>query len=277
MKEQLEEIGNVQTLKDFRVKGNLVVLIFENFKLKILPETYEEFKFVVGRDYKKDFLYQVIFINDKYTAEKYIISRVSKYMYSEYEAKQLLLKKFDNISSDAIDGAISDLCNGDVLNDEKYASQYKDFFDNSYYGKYYITNYLSLKHISQEIINELTFDSKFETEKCKKYFELIKNKYVSNNYAKQKKKIFDGLLKRGFGNDISLSFLASIKVDPYLEEKKLIRSYLKCKKKYETKKSDLNYKSITNKIISHLVYEGYEYNDIIRIIKKDEEGEIKND
>jgi SOS response regulatory protein OraA/RecX len=277
MKEQLEEIGNAQTLKDFKVKGNLVVLIFDNFKLRILPETYEEFKFVVGRDYKRDFLCQVIFINDKYTAEKYIISRVSRYMYSEYEAKQLLLKKFETVFSDAIDGAISDLCNDDVLNDEKYASQYKEYFDNSYYGKYYITNYLSLKHISQDIISELIFDSKLETEKCKKYFELIKNKYVSNNYAKQKKKIFDGLLKRGFGNDISLSFLASIKVDPYLEEKKLIRSYLKCKKKYETKKSDPNYKSITNKIISHLVYEGYEYNDIIRIIKKDEEGEIKND
>ena len=48
------------TLEDFKVKDNIVVLIFDDFKLKILPDTYEEFKFKLGTIYKKDFLFQVL-------------------------------------------------------------------------------------------------------------------------------------------------------------------------------------------------------------------------
>lgn len=275
MKEQLEEIGSVQTLKDFKVKGDSVVLVFDNFKLKILPDTYEEFKFILGESYKKEYLEQVLFIDDKYRAEQFVISKASKHMYSIYDVKVLLTKKFNSISSDAIEAAISDLVKSDVLDDEKYALQYKEYFDNSYYGKYYIVNYLSTKHVSQEIINSLKFVQKNECEKAKKFFELIKNKFVSNNIAKQKKKIYDGLLKRGFGNDISSEILNSLKVDPEIEEKKLIKAYLKCKKKYSEKKDDG--KNITDKIISHLVYEGYNYDDIEKIVLLDEQGGLKND
>src|SRR5574344_180515 len=275
MKEQLEEIGSVQTLKDFKVKADSVVLVFDNFKLKILPDTYEEFKFIVGESYKKEYLEQVLFIDDKYRAEQFVISKASKHMYSIYDVKVLLTKKFNSISSDAIEAAISDLVKSDVLDDEKYALQYKEYFDTSYYGKYYIVNYLSTKHVSQEIINSLKFVQKNECEKAKKFFFFFKNKFVSNNISKQKKKIYDDLLKRGFGNDISSEILNSLKVDPEIEEKKLIKSYLKWKKKYSEKKDDG--KNITDKIISHLVYEGYNYDDIEKIVLLDEQGGLKND
>src|SRR5574344_2164158 len=121
MKEQLEEIGSVQTLKDFKVKGDSVVLVFDNFKLKILPDTYEEF--ILGESYKKEYLEQVLFIDDKYRAEQFVISKASKHMYSIYDVKVLLTKKFNSISNDAIEAAISDLVKSDVLDDEKYALQ----------------------------------------------------------------------------------------------------------------------------------------------------------
>jgi len=276
MKERLEGIGNEVTLEDFKVKDNIVVLIFDDFKLKILPDTYEEFKFKLGTIYKKDFLFQVLFINDKYLAEKYLMSKASKHMYSIFEAKKILEKKFDDISADSIESAISDLVSSDVLDDTKYARQYKDFFDDNYYGKYYITNYLSLKQVDAKIINNLFFDQALEEDKAKKYFDLIKNKCVSNNIIGQKKKIYDCLLKRGFGTNISSSIVNSIKVDPAQEEKKLIRSYLKSKRKYENNKL-LDLRVTNDKIVSHLVHEGYNYDDVIRIIELDKNGELKND
>src|SRR5574344_1775065 len=103
MKEQLEEIGSVQTLKDFKVKGDSVVLVFDNFKLKILPDTYEEFKFILGESYKKEYLEQVLFIDDKYRAEQFVISKASKHMYCFYDVKLLLNKKFTRSSTDAVE------------------------------------------------------------------------------------------------------------------------------------------------------------------------------
>lgn len=276
MKEQLEGIGSEVTLEDFKVKDNVVVLIFDDFKLKILPETYEEFKFKLGTVYKKDCLSQVLFINDKYLAEKYLISKASKHMYSVFEAKKVLEKKFDDMSNDSIEAAIADLIESDVLDDTKYAKQYKDFFDDNYYGKYFVTNYLSLKQVDPKIINDLVFDQKLEEVKGQKYFELIKNKYVSSNIIRQKKKIYDCLLKRGFGTNISSSIVDSIKVDPVQEEKKLIKSYLKCKKKYENNKL-LDSRNINDKVISHLVHEGYNYDDVMKVIDLDKNGDIKND
>lgn len=276
MKEQLEGIGNEVTLEDFKVKDNIVVLVFNDFKLKILPDTYEEFKFKLGTIYKKEFLFQVLFINDKYLVEKYLMSKASKHMYSIFEAKKILEKKFDDISADSIESAISDLVSNDVLDDTKYANQYKDFFDDNYYGKYYITNYLSLKQVDSKIINNLVFDQALEEDKAKKYFDLIKNKCVSSNIIGQKKKIYDCLLKRGFSTNISSAIVNSIKVDPAQEEKKLIKSYLKSKRKYGNSKL-LDLSNINDKIISHLVHEGYNYDDVIRIIGLDKNGELKND
>ena len=54
MKELSEEIGNTIVLREFNAKEEYVTLNFGDFKIKILPETYEEFKFSIGKEYKKE-------------------------------------------------------------------------------------------------------------------------------------------------------------------------------------------------------------------------------
>jgi|GEM_PF-2326383 len=273
MKEQLEEIGSENTLIDFKMKDNFVVLYFNTFKLKILLDTYEEFKFKIGETYKKEFIEQLIFINNKFIIENYLISKTSKHIYSEYDIRILSLKKFPNISSDDIDAAIADLKKSDLINDSKYVEQYVEYFNNSYYGKYYMTNFFHAKRIDNKIISKIVFNDEKEALKAKNYMDLIKNKYVSNNIAKQKKKLYDALLKRGFNNDIVIELLDSLEVDPQKEHDKLLKAYSKAKKKYV----DNDGKLMENKLISYLVYKGYNYQDVEEVINEDTNGEIKDD
>lgn len=60
-----------------------------------------------------------------------------------------------------------------------------------------------------------------------------------------------------------------------IEEKALLKAYLKEKSKILAQKNEDE--SITNKIVSKLVSRGYSYEKITELIKKDEQGELKDD
>ena len=275
MKEQLEEIGKSQTLRGFVVKGDNVILDFSTFKLKILPETYEEFKLYIGREYDKEFLKKCLLMNEKNEVIRYVVNKANKHNYCESDILNKLNKKFDDFDKSAITNAISELKRDGCINDTEYVNQYMEYFLSGCYGKYYIINYFNLKKIDPKIVSKLVFDEKVEKEKAESYFNLIKNKYVSNNVAKQKKKIYESLLKRGFDATMTLDLINSIVVNPEREEKALIKSYIRAKNKYKDVSS--NPKIRTDKIISHLVSEGYNYDDIKNVISKDEKGEIEDD
>jgi len=275
MKEQLEEIGKSQTLRGFVVKGDNVVLDFGTFKLKILPETYEEFKFYIGREYDKEFLKNCLLMNEKNEVIRYVLNKVNKHNYCESDIVKKVDKKFSDFDKSSITNAISDLKRDKCINDTEYVNQYMDYFLSGCYGKYYIINYFNLKKIDSKIISKLVFDDDVEKQKAESYFNLIKNKYVSNNIAKQKKKIYEQLLKRGFDATMALDLINSIVVNPEREEKALVKSYIKAKNKYKDVISDHNIR--TDKIISYLVSEGYDYDDIKSVMLKDEKGDIEDD
>jgi len=275
MKEQFVEIGNIQTLINFKVKDNFVVLSFGTFKLKILSETYSEFRFYIGQEYKKEYLKQVLFVDDKNKIIRYFCAKASKTTYCEKEAKSKLARKFPSMDKDAIEAAIAYLINTKLINDNNYVIQYLDYFNSAYYGKYYIINFFSNKGISKDLIDNIPFDEDKEKEKAINYFGLIKNKFVSKNYAKQKRNIYDSLLKHGFGTDIATELISSLQIDEKLERKKLAADYIRAKNKYSNKKQKDNVQ--TNKIVSYLVSAGYNYEDINDIIEVDKRGELDND
>ena len=159
-----------------------------------------------------------------------------------------------------------------IIDDREYVLTYLEYFNNAFYGKYYITNFFNEKEIKESIIEEIKFDDEQEFEKAKKYFELIKNKYVSSNLAKKKRKISETMLKRGFDFETINEVLKSLNINRDVELKKLTKEYIKVKEKFSKenhfKKED---------IISFLVNSGYEFKDVEEIISKDEKGELTND
>ncbi len=275
MKELSGEIGNINILKEISAKEEYVTLNFDDFKLKILPETYEEFRFYVGNEYEKDIILECIAKNQKNEIVRYGINKFSKKNYCSNEIKNKINKKFDDYPKEIIEEAIDILKANHFIDDKSYVEQYLEYFTVGCYGKYYITNFFNSQKIDQSIIDEIEYDDKVEKAKAQRYFELIKNKYVSNNFAKQKKKMYENLLRRGFDVSLISELLSTLEIDEGKEEKALLKSYFKEKNKILSKKEDDD--SITNKLISKLVAKGYSYEKILELIKKDEEGELKND
>ena len=275
MKELSGEIGNINVLKEISAKEEYVTLNFDSFKLKILPETYEEFRFCVGNECEKDTILECIAKNQKNEIVRYGINKFSKKNYCSNEIKNKINKKFDDYPKEIIEEAIEILKANHFIDDKSYVEQYLEYFTVGCYGKYYITNFFNSQKIDQSIIDEIEYDDEVEKTKAQRYFGLIKNKYVSNNFAKQKKKMYENLLRRGFDVALISELLSTLEIDEAKEEKALIKSYFKEKNKILSKKE--NDDSITNKLISKLVAKGYSYGKILELIKKDEEGELKND
>jgi SOS response regulatory protein OraA/RecX len=275
MKELSEEIGNTIVLREFNAKEEYVTLNFGDFKIKILPETYEEFKFSIGKEYKKETILECIAENKKNEIVRYGISKFAKKNYCSNEIKKKINKKFSDYPSKIIDEAIEILKLNNFIDDKFYVEQYLEYFNVGCYGKYYIINFFNSQKIDNKLIDQIEFNDEVEKEKANRYFELIKNKYVSNNFIKQKKKIYDNLLRRGFDVSLISELIDTLEIDEAREEKALIKSYLKEKNKMLSEKN--HDEAITNKIISKLVSKGYSYEKIKDIIKKDEEGELKDD
>ena len=275
MKELSGEIGNKIVLKEFNAKEEFVALNFGDFKLKILPETYEEFKFLVGNEYKKETILECIAENKKNEIVRYGVSKFAKKNYCSNEIKKKINKKFSDYPSETIDEAIEILKANNFIDDKFYVEQYLEYFTVGCYGKYYIINFFNSQKIDKNILDQIEFNDELEKEKAKRYFELIKNKYVSNNFVKQKKKIYENLLRRGFDVSLISELVSTLEIDENREEKALLKAYLKEKSKILAQKNEDE--SITNKIVSKLVSRGYSYEKITELIKKDEQGELKDD
>ena len=275
MKELSGEIGNKIVLKEFNSKEEFVALNFGDFKLKILPETYEEFKFLVGNEYKKETILECIAENKKNEIVRYGVSKFAKKNYCSNEIKKKINKKFSDYPSETIDEAIEILKANNFIDDKFYVEQYLEYFNVGCYGKYYIINFFNSQKIDKNILDLIEFNDELEKEKAKRYFELIKNKYVSNNFVKQKKKIYENLLRRGFDVSLISELVSTLEIDENREEKALLKAYLKEKSKILAQKNEDE--SITNKIVSKLVSRGYSYEKITELIKKDEQGELKDD
>ncbi len=275
MKELSGEIGNKIVLKEFNAKEEYVTLNFGDFKLKILPETYEEFKFLVGNEYEKDTILECIAENKKNEIVRYGVSKFAKKNYCSNEIKKKINKKFCDYPCEIIEEAIEILKTNNFIDDNFYVEQYLEYFNVGCYGKYYIINFFNSQKIDKNIVDKIEFDEELEKEKAKRYFELIKNKYVSNNFVKQKKKIYENLLRRGFDVSLISKLVNTLEIDENKEEKALLKAYLKEKNKVLSEKNEDE--SITNKIISKLVSKGYSYEKITELINKDEQGELKDD
>lgn len=274
---QQENSGKFIEITKIKVKDEKVLVEYkedeQNKKVKIMYKTFENHCFKEGTMRLSEFLF---ILKSDYQNEirKYIINLMVKKPYSKKDVIDKCNNKFCEYPKDLIIDVIEDLEDEKIIDDKEYVLTYLEYFNNAYYGKYYIMNYFKGKNIKPSILDKLEFSNEDEETKAKKYFELIKNKYVSSNFIKQKKKIYEAMLRRGFDNEIINSTLSSLNIDKDKEKKLLLKDYKKAKEKYQ-KLEDFERK---DKIISSLVNKGYRYGEIIDLIHKEIEGEdLEND
>ena len=250
-------------LIDLKVTPKKVFLDFGEVKLKILNETYDELDLKIGEDYD----IQELRLEDKvYELYNEAIKKLSKTIYSVYQVRTALENKH-LIDSKFIDKIINKLLDNHYLDDELFAKLYAEELNKEFYGKYHIINELRKKGVSSSIIDNIDFDYDNETLKAQTYFKLISNKYASNNYAKQRRKINNELLKHGFDIDIINKILKEIPLVESKEIEKLHKDYEKIKNKLGI------YSGLTElnegKIVSALIKMGYSYSDINDLIMEE--------
>lgn len=267
---QLEDTGN-KILK-IKIKNDKVTIETENDKYKICCDTFKMLGLDVGDTLTISTLKAMKNIERRNEILKYATNLLTRRPYSEKELIKKINQKFSYPRE--LKSVIFTLKKTDLLNEKEYLINYIDYFNKNYFGKYFIVNFFRTRGVKDELINSIKFDEKVEKEKALAYLDTIRNKYISGSFARQKRKIYDTMLERGFQVEIILEILDELKINSEVEKKQLAKSYKKYKEKYK----DLKLKGVDAeaKIVSKLIECGYPLNLIQEIIKSDKE-EISND
>lgn len=274
----LEEVGKDITISEIKEKGSKISLLFDNGeKAKVYRATYIEFNLNPGITLNQEAIKEINSFDEKEEIIEYLKSLITKRPYNEAELLKKCISKFKNYNN--VSKAINELKSYNLIDDQDYIENYMDYFDRNNYGKYFIINFFKNNGLKEELIEKLEFCDENELKKARNYFDSIKNKYVSGNFAKQKKKIYDLMLRRGFSIENILEVLNDLKVNQTAELERLKKDYRKVKMKYfVTNDSGVDANS---KIISKLINKGYNLEDINTIIEEDndfgEAEEILND
>lgn len=263
---QLEEIGKNRHLISYKIKGNYVILFTENEKIKILESTFSNFNLVIGQEIKQDLLKEIAFYDRKEEIKLYIESILNK---RPYNVKQIYTKASAKFNSPKeVKVAIKELKEFRILDDKEYVDNYLDYFNKNNFGKYYIINFFIEQGVNRRVIDKIEFSDENEKNKAFNYFNSVKNKYVSNNFTKQKKKIYDSMIVRGFDAEVIIDLLSSLELDKDKERKNLLKDYKKAKAKLSNQYVG---PMLVSRVVNRLINLGYELSMIKETIESEEE------
>lgn len=267
---QLEEVGNKLSLKikEIKDKGSkIIITFFDDSKLKISRPTFNNFIIVEGKELDAKTKKDIERFEEKEEIRKYIKVLVNKKPYTERELLKKAIGKFNDYH--LVIEVVKELKVSHLIDDEEFVDNYLDYFDKNNYGQYFIINFFRSSGLKEELIKKLDFDEENEKRKALNYFDSIKNKFVSNNFAKQKKKIYDRMLQRGFNITVILDVLNNLKINEESEKERLRKDFKKAKMKYFI--TNDNQVDANSKIVNKLINKGYSLEDINEIIESDED------
>lgn len=239
-------------------------IYFDDQKIKVHTSTIEEFNIKANDVLDKEKINKIKRAENKIKIKKYIKNLINKRPYTEHQLYEKAVLKFDDFR--LVREAIKELKEEGLGADKDYIENYLEYFDIHNFGKYYIINYFRDAGISQEIIDSLEFENEREIEKAWDFFNSIKNKYTSKNFVKQKKQIFNLMLKRGFPVSVIDDVLSKLEIDEEDENKKLLKDYKRVSEKYALKYSG---RVLKNKIITKLISLGYRLENIQELVEED--------
>lgn len=248
----LEETGKVKIIS-IKQKNSDVLIEYkfgnDTKKIKVFYLALENISLVENDEVEKSVIEKILSNDKEEKIRKYLINLIVKQPYSEYELEKKATLKFNDEKN--VKKVISLLKKDKLIDDKEYVLTYLDYFKNNLYGKYYIFNFFKGKKISEKLIENIEISDDEEKEKALKYFEMIKNKFVSANFIRQKKRIYDAMLLRGYDISIINDVLKNLHVDEEKEKELFLKDFKKAKAKF------LKVKDPSAKITTYLVNRGY--------------------
>lgn len=266
---QSEEIGKIINIK---FKNDKVIIECVGEKLKLDKAIFDKLDLKIGDVINNKIIKTIDSEISKQTILKYAKNLLYKRPYSEKELIKKLTLKFDG--SKELKQVISELRKNNLLNDRDYLNNYVDYFNKNYFGKYFIINFFKTNGVKDNLIQELKFDDNNEKNKAREFLSTIKNKYISASFAKQKRKIYDVMLERGFSVETILDVFSELQINESEEKEQLIKEYKKCKSKYDYIESQGVDKE--SRIVSKLIECGYSLKLISEVINLDKEGKLND-
>ena len=266
---QLEEIGSIRHLINYKIKGNHAILLTENEKIKIFLATFNYFKLKINQEISRNLLVEIARYDKREEVKIYLKGLLYKRPYNEKQLYQKALAKFDSPKEVAL--AMKDLKQSSIVDEKDYIDNYLEYFKKNNYGKYFIMNYFIEQGTRKDFVNKLVFNEDEEKEKARNYFDSVKNKYVGSNFTKQKKKLYDLMILRGFDPEVIIDLLSHLEINTDKERKNLAKDYRKAKIKLSNK---FEGSMLESRIVNRLINLGYELPMIREVIN---EEESKND
>ncbi len=250
----LENVGKITAIKFNKKSIELSFDIFES--IKISEETYTNHYLFVNKEISKK-EYELLIKEDKNVKLlKYTLNLFSSKIYTE---KEIILKlKQKKAQKKEIDKIIDYLKSNHLLDDEKYATEYKEYLETKKMGKNAIIYTLKSKGVAQNILDLLVFNEEDELQKAKCHIDILNKKYKDKSNKSKTQLIYQSLLRLGFDINLINDIIKEVELSlPNDEEKNIKKELLKA-----------NYRNLDEqKIIKKLLYKGYNYELIKRIVK----------
>lgn len=243
-----------------------VTITFANdVKIKLLPRVYSEYYLYVGKRLSIEEFKNLQVANEDAKIKDYAFGLFVNFSYSESElVKKLKAKK---ASPKIIEETVLALTNANLLNDARYAKEKARTLQESFYGPYYIKNYLKDKGISEDIIKDVLSSPYDYATSLATYLKKPASQVSAKNKKDRDEKLTNKLLRRGFPFEVvthAISELPGLTDEQVL--KNLQKDYEKIRYRYaRTYEGD----ELKQRILRYLSQKGYNYNEIIKMLEEE--------
>lgn len=241
-------------------KSGVALVLSDGEKLTLTPDSFTEMPLYEGKT-----------LSEKECAK--LVSLAQSDVYYAYALKLCLAdtktvaevrKKLEGkgASKEMIRSILSRLKEAGFLNDDLYAKVYaSDIASLRCYGKKRVLYELRKRGISDAILSKLSFSWEDEKDKAGRYAAILNKKASKVPNSKKRMKMIEGLMERGFEEDVAREAVNDVATtnDPEEERNALTRDYFALKIRYERKYEGYE---LREHILSALIRKGYRYDDI---------------
>lgn len=241
-------------------KSGVALVLSDGEKLILTPDSFTEMPLYEGKT-----------LSEKECAK--LVSLAQSDVYYAYALKLCLAdtktvaevrKKLEGkgASKEMIRSILSRLKEAGFLNDDLYAKVYaSDIASLRCYGKKRVLYELRKRGISDAILSKLSFSWEDEKDKADRYATILNRKASRVPNSKKRMKMIEGLMERGFEEDVAREAVNDVATtnDPEEERNALTRDYFALKIRYERKYEGYE---LREHILSALIRKGYRYDDI---------------
>lgn len=253
-----KQIRNLKKLK------SKVTFFLGNKKIEVNPEVLAMFYLYDGKELSKKELNDILAFNESLSLWNYALSLRKKNIYTEWKMREKLYLKTDNKSF--VDMIIKRMKANDLINDQMFALDFQEYYNEQLFGKNKIIAKLKEKGVFEKELRSLKFPVSKENNKANAYLKKIENKYNKFNNESKKEHLYRALITNGFEHDIVMSVLEKITYANDKEElAKLKKDFDKVLIKHQRKYIG---KELKEKVVTSLRGKGYKIKDILCMWEK---------